>query len=107
MDAGASLQRGHAGARSATRRSAGFVRDFVARGPGVSGLLAFLAERRAELLALTGQHLVLVLVSTAIAVAIGLPLGIAMTRRPRLARPLLGRGRPRSDRSPAWPCSAS
>jgi osmoprotectant transport system permease protein len=55
----------------------------------VSGFLAFLAERRAELLALTGQHLVLVLVSTAAAVAIGVPLGIVMTRSPRLARPLL------------------
>jgi osmoprotectant transport system permease protein len=53
-------------------------------------LLAFLAERRAELLGLTGQHLVLVLVSTALAAAIGLPLGIAMARRPGLARPLLG-----------------
>jgi osmoprotectant transport system permease protein len=53
-------------------------------------LLGFLAERRAEILALTGQHLVLVLVSTGIAAAIGLPVGIAMARRPRLARPLLG-----------------
>jgi osmoprotectant transport system permease protein len=50
----------------------------------------FLAERRAEILALTGQHVVLVLVSTGIAAALGLPLGIAMARRPRLARPLLG-----------------
>src|SRR2546428_3214304 len=53
-------------------------------------LLRFLAERRAELLALTGQHVVLVLVSTGIATALGLPLGIAMARRPRLARPILG-----------------
>jgi osmoprotectant transport system permease protein len=52
--------------------------------------LRFLAERRAELLALTGQHVVLVLVSTGIAAAVGLPLGIAMARRPRLARPILG-----------------
>ena len=56
----------------------------------MTGLLAFLAERRAELLALTGQHVVLVLVSTALAVLIGLPLGIAMTRSERLARVLLG-----------------
>ena len=55
----------------------------------MTGLLAFLAERRAELLALTGQHVVLVLVSTAIAVAVGLPTGLAMTRRERLARVLL------------------
>jgi osmoprotectant transport system permease protein len=56
----------------------------------VTGLLAFLAERRAELLALTGQHVVLVLVSTVLAVLIGLPLGIAMTRSEHLARVLLG-----------------
>lgn len=55
----------------------------------MNALSSFLAERHAELLALTGQHVVLVLVSTALAVALGLPLGIAMTRRPRLARPLL------------------
>jgi len=53
-------------------------------------LLRFLVERRGEILALTGQHVVLVLVSTGIAAALGLPLGIAMARRPRLARPLLG-----------------
>jgi len=53
-------------------------------------LLGFLAERRGEILALTGQHLILVLVSTGIAAAVGLPAGIAMARRPRLARPLLG-----------------
>jgi len=52
--------------------------------------MRFLAERRDELLTLTGQHLVLVLVSVAIAVALGIPLGIAMTRSPRLARTLLG-----------------
>jgi osmoprotectant transport system permease protein len=52
-------------------------------------LVRFLLERRGELAALTAQHVVLVVVSTAIAVAIGLPLGIAMTRLPRLARPLL------------------
>jgi ABC-type proline/glycine betaine transport system permease subunit len=46
-------------------------------------------QRRAEIAALTGQHVVLVLVSTALAVAIGLPLGIALTRRPRLAKPVL------------------
>ena len=53
------------------------------------GLLRFLAERRSELLLLTGQHVLLVLVSAGIAVAIGVPLGIALVRRPRLARPVL------------------
>src|SRR5262245_31003691 len=55
----------------------------------MSELLGFLSERRGELLSLTGQHVVLVVISTAAAVALGLPLGVAMTRRPRLARGLL------------------
>ncbi|MFI5008113.1 MAG: ABC transporter permease/substrate-binding protein, partial [Solirubrobacterales bacterium] len=55
----------------------------------MTGFLSFLAERRAELLGLTAQHVVLVLVSTALAVLIGLPLGLAMTRSDRLARVLL------------------
>ena len=53
-------------------------------------LAGFFWERRAEILALTGQHVLLVLAATAIAVAIGVPLGVALTRRPRLARPILG-----------------
>ena len=36
------------------------------------------------------QHVGLVAVSTVLAVAVGLPLGILLTRRPRLARPVLG-----------------
>jgi osmoprotectant transport system permease protein len=55
----------------------------------VSAFFAFLVERRHELLELTGQHLVLVLVSTAVAVVIGLPLGVALRRSPSLARPVL------------------
>ncbi len=39
---------------------------------------------------LTGQHLVLVAVSLVIAVAIGIPFGIALTRRAVLRGPLLG-----------------
>jgi osmoprotectant transport system permease protein len=56
----------------------------------VRGLAEFFWERRGEILALTGQHVLLVLAATAIAVAIGVPLGVALTRRPRLARPILG-----------------
>jgi osmoprotectant transport system permease protein len=56
----------------------------------VSGLGGFFWERRGEIAALTAQHVLLVAAATAIAVAIGLPLGIALTRRPRLARPVLG-----------------
>jgi osmoprotectant transport system permease protein len=51
---------------------------------------AYFWERRAEIAALAGQHLVLVALSTALAVAVGVPLGVVLTRRPRLARPLLG-----------------
>ncbi len=42
-----------------------------------------------EILALTGQHVFLVAVSTLLAAAIGVPLGIVLTRRPRVARPVL------------------
>lgn len=56
----------------------------------MSELSAFFWERRAEILALTGQHVGLVVVSTIVAVAIGLPTGILLIRRPRLARPVLG-----------------
>ncbi len=56
----------------------------------MSGLAAYFWERRAEIAAHTGEHLVLVLLSTLAAVAIGIPLGVALTRRPRLARPVLG-----------------
>jgi len=56
----------------------------------VTGLGAYLWERRSEILALTGEHVVLVAISTAVAVAIGLPLGVSLTRSPRLARPVLG-----------------
>jgi osmoprotectant transport system permease protein len=52
----------------------------------VSGLLGFALERRHEILALAGQHLVLVAAATALAVVLGLPLGILLVRRPRLAR---------------------
>jgi len=56
----------------------------------VSELARFFWERRSEIAALTGQHLLLVVASAAIAVAIGVPLGVVLTRRPRLSRPVLG-----------------
>jgi osmoprotectant transport system permease protein len=55
----------------------------------VSEIARFFWERRAEILALTGQHVALVLAATGVAVAIGVPVGVALTRRPRLARPVL------------------
>ena len=53
-------------------------------------LARFFWERRGEIAALTGQHVLLVAASAAIAVAVGVPVGVALTRRPRLARPVLG-----------------
>jgi osmoprotectant transport system permease protein len=56
----------------------------------VSALAAYVWERRSEILSLTGEHLVLVAVSTIAAAAVGIPLGVALTRRPKLSRPILG-----------------
>ena len=53
-------------------------------------LASYFWDRRGEILALTGQHIVLVAVSTLLAAAIGIPLGIALARRPALAKPVLG-----------------
>ncbi|HEY8560914.1 MAG TPA: ABC transporter permease/substrate-binding protein [Pyrinomonadaceae bacterium] len=53
-------------------------------------LLEFLKQNWAELLVLTREHLVLVLVSTALAVSIGVPLGVLLTRRKSLQTPVLG-----------------
>lgn len=52
-------------------------------------LLRFLSERRAELVLATREHLWLTLLATMLATAIGLPVGIALARRPALARPAL------------------
>jgi osmoprotectant transport system permease protein len=49
-------------------------------------LVRFIAERGDELRLLIAQHVVLVLAATAAAVAIGVPLGLVLTRHPRLAR---------------------
>jgi osmoprotectant transport system permease protein len=53
-------------------------------------LAEFLVAHRAELLARLGEHVVLVVVSTALAAAIGIPLGVLASRRAGLARPLVG-----------------
>jgi osmoprotectant transport system permease protein len=53
-------------------------------------LREFLARNGGELLGLTFEHLVLVLVSTGIAILIGVPLGILLTRKPALSKPVLG-----------------
>ena len=56
----------------------------------MTDLGAFLWERRGEIASLTVEHVALVAASALLAIAIGVPLGVAMTRRPRLARPVLG-----------------
>lgn len=44
---------------------------------------------RSEILQLSMEHVFLVVVAISIAIAIGVPLGILMTRRPRLGKPIL------------------
>lgn len=53
-------------------------------------LVDFLVNNRGEFLSLTLEHLFLVVLSTGIAVIVGVPLGILLTRRPRLGPPVLG-----------------
>jgi osmoprotectant transport system permease protein len=50
----------------------------------------FIARHGAEMLELTFEHLFLVIVSTGFAISIGVPLGVLLTRRPRLSKPVLG-----------------
>jgi osmoprotectant transport system permease protein len=50
----------------------------------------FLSQNWNDILTQTGKHLWLVLLSTSIAVLIGVPLGILLTRSPRLRGPVLG-----------------
>jgi len=53
-------------------------------------LIRFYLDNGREVVGLVGQHLLLVLASTAIAVTIGVPLGILLTRRPAWRGPVLG-----------------
>jgi osmoprotectant transport system permease protein len=50
----------------------------------------FLKSNWGEMLSHAEEHLALVLISTLIAVMIGIPVGILLTRRPRLRGPVLG-----------------
>jgi osmoprotectant transport system permease protein len=52
--------------------------------------IEFLRDNWRDIITLMGEHLMLVLISTSIAVAIGIPLGILLSRRPRLRTPVLG-----------------
>lgn len=55
----------------------------------MNSAVEFLSSHWREMLSLTAEHLALVLVSTVIAVAVGLPLGVWLTRREFLKRPVL------------------
>lgn len=50
----------------------------------------FLAQNRAQVLQLTLEHLWMVSLSTILAVLVGIPLGILITRRPQLTKPVIG-----------------
>src|SRR5436190_1717010 len=56
---------------------------------GYVDLIRFLQQNWPELLVLTREHILLVLISTGLAVAIGLPLGIVLTRIASLRGPVL------------------
>ena len=53
------------------------------------GLKQFLLQNRSDIVSLTLQHLLLVAVGIALAMAVGIPVGIILTRRPGLSRPVL------------------
>lgn len=56
----------------------------------MSDFFSFVVERRGELGRLTLEHLAMSSFATLIAAVIGLPLGIALTRKPRFATSVLG-----------------
>lgn len=53
-------------------------------------LLQFFSNHRLEIVQSTGEHLWLVAVAMTLAIAAGIPLGIAITRKPWLSKPILG-----------------
>src|SRR5262245_47178553 len=46
-------------------------------------------NNRSDILRLTSEHLVLVVISILVAILVGFPVGLAMTRRPAWAKPVL------------------
>lgn len=50
----------------------------------------FLFNNRREVFELVLEHLFLVAVSTGVAIVVGVPLGVLLTRKPRLSKPVLG-----------------
>jgi osmoprotectant transport system permease protein len=53
-------------------------------------LIHFLLAHRMEIAESTGEHLWLVVIAMLLAIAAGVPLGIAVTRKPWLSKPILG-----------------
>jgi osmoprotectant transport system permease protein len=53
-------------------------------------IIEFIRMHRLEIATLTLEHLWLVVVSMAIAILIGVPVGILVTRKPRLREPVIG-----------------
>ncbi|MBI4161474.1 MAG: ABC transporter permease [Acidobacteria bacterium] len=53
-------------------------------------VLEFFLRTRTEVIELTLEHLWLVGASTLLAVAVGIPVGVLLSRRPALSRPILG-----------------
>jgi osmoprotectant transport system permease protein len=56
----------------------------------MTGFIQFLIRHRAEVWQSTTEHMGIVAVTMVIAIAIGVPLGILITRRPWLSKPILG-----------------
>ena len=52
-------------------------------------VLTFMWANRSQVLQLTSEHLVLVLISIIVAILVGVPTGVAMTRSPRWSKPVL------------------
>src|SRR5215471_5188520 len=53
-------------------------------------LIEFFIRDRAEALQLTLEHLTLVVIATGAAALVGIPIGVVLTRKPSLAKPVLG-----------------
>ncbi|MTJ51649.1 ABC transporter permease subunit [Anabaena sp. UHCC 0253] len=50
----------------------------------------FLFQYASEIILRSGEHLILVIIAMTVAISIGLPVGIFITRQPKLASPILG-----------------
>ena len=55
----------------------------------MNNITLFLGRNASEIILRTEEHLILVAISMLVAIAIGIPLGILITRQPKLAQPIL------------------